>query len=62
MIGTTEMVLIVIVIMLLFGAQKIPELAKAIGSSYGEFKKAKHRVEKEVSEINGIELWRHELK
>jgi len=38
MIGTTEIVLIVLAILLLFGGKKIPELAKALGSSLREFK------------------------
>ena len=39
MFGTTEIVLIVIVILVLFGGKKIPELAKGIGTSLKEFKK-----------------------
>ena len=34
---------------LLFGADKIPKLAKGLGRSLGEFKKAKEEFEKEVS-------------
>lgn len=38
-IGTTEWLLIGAVVMLLFGARKLPELARAMGSSVNEFKK-----------------------
>ena len=38
--GIWEMVLIVGVIVLLFGASKLPELARSAGKSAGEFKKA----------------------
>ena len=38
MFGTTEIVLIVIVILVLFGGRKIPELARGIGSALKEFK------------------------
>ncbi len=34
---------------LLFGADKIPKLARGLGKSLGEFKKAKEEFEKEVS-------------
>ena len=39
-LGTTELVLIVIVLILLFGAKKIPEIAKGLGESIRHFKKA----------------------
>jgi len=40
MIGTTEIVLIVLAILILFGGKKIPELAKGIGTAFKEFKKS----------------------
>jgi sec-independent protein translocase protein TatA len=39
MLGTTEIVLIVLAILLLFGAKKIPELARSIGTAAKELKK-----------------------
>jgi TatA/E family protein of Tat protein translocase len=39
---------IVLVIILLFGAKKLPELARSIGRSLGEFSRAKDEFEKEV--------------
>ena len=38
--GATEIILILLVIVLLFGARKIPELMKGIGQGMKEFKKA----------------------
>lgn len=38
-IGTTELILIVAIILLIFGAKKLPELAKSIGTSAKELKK-----------------------
>jgi len=46
-IGTTEILLIIILAILLFGAKKLPELAKGFGRGIKEFKK-------EVKEINQI--------
>ena len=43
------MIMIFIVILLLFGAKKLPELARGIGKSMGEFKKARDDFEKEIT-------------
>ena len=45
--GGMEWVLIVLAIILLFGARKIPELARGLGKGMREFKEAKEGVEKE---------------
>jgi len=39
-IGVTEIILVLLVIVLLFGGRKIPELMKGIGQGMKEFKKA----------------------
>jgi len=38
--GATEIILILLVVVLLFGGRKIPELFKGIGQGMKEFKKA----------------------
>ena len=39
-IGTTELIIIAVVLLILFGGKKLPELGKGIGESIKEFKKA----------------------
>lgn len=39
-LGATEIILIILVVVLLFGGRKIPELMKGIGQGMKEFKKA----------------------
>lgn len=39
-IGTTEMIVIGLVLLVLFGGKKLPELARGMGSSIKEFRKA----------------------
>ncbi len=51
-LGATEIILIVLVILLLFGAKKIPELAQGIGKGMKEFKKAVRDVEEEVKKTD----------
>ena len=41
-LGTTEILLIVLVIVLLFGARRIPELARGLGRGVREFKEGMH--------------------
>ena len=47
-LGGTEVVLILVVVLLLFGAKKIPELAKGLGTGIKEFKKATREVTDEI--------------
>lgn len=48
-LGAPEMIMIFVVILLLFGAKKLPELARGIGKSMGEFKKARDDFEREIT-------------
>ena len=48
-LGAPEMMLIFVVILLLFGAKKLPELARGVGKSMGEFKKARDDFEREIT-------------
>jgi len=47
-IGPTEWVLIILVLVLLFGAKKIPELAKGLGQGIKEFKHAAREMDDTV--------------
>ena len=51
MIGTNEIIMIFGVVVILFGAAKLPELARSMGSSVGEFKKAQKESEKSLKEF-----------
>jgi sec-independent protein translocase protein TatA len=51
-IGTWEIVLIVLVILLLFGGKKIPELMKGIGKGVKSFKEGINEVEKEIKDVD----------
>ena len=48
--GTWEIVLIVLVIVLLFGGKKIPELMKGVGKGVKSFKEGMNEVDKEIKE------------
>ena len=50
-LGVTEITLILIVILLLFGGKRIPELARALGKASYEFKKSKEVIKKETDEL-----------
>lgn len=47
-VGMQEMIVIFLIVLLLFGAKKIPELARGVGKGMGEFKKAKQEFEREI--------------
>ena len=48
-IGGWEIVLILAVVLILFGAKKLPELAKGLGTGIKEFKKATREVTDEIN-------------
>ena len=48
-LGTQEIILICIVILVLFGAKKIPELMSGMGKGIKEFKKASKDIESEIT-------------
>ena len=48
MLGPTEILIIAVVVVVLFGARKIPELMKGVGTGIKEFKKASRDVQDEL--------------
>ena len=47
-LGITEILLILVVILLLFGGKRIPEIARALGRASYEYKKAKNILKEEA--------------
>jgi sec-independent protein translocase protein tatA/E homolog len=50
-LGLTEIALILVVILVLFGGKRIPELARALGKAQYEYKKAKEMLQNEAREL-----------
>ena len=48
-LGTGEIILIALAILLLFGAKRIPELMKSMGKGVKNFKEGMNEVEKEIN-------------
>ena len=47
-LGTPEMIIIAVLVLVLFGAKKLPTFARSLGRSMGEFRKAKDEFEAEL--------------
>ncbi len=47
-IGTPEVVIIILIVVLLFGSKKIPELARGLGKGMREFKNATSDIQEEI--------------
>ncbi len=50
MLGTNEIVIILVIVLLLFGGKKIPELMRGLGKGVREFNDAKTNVKKEIED------------
>ncbi|MDI1233294.1 MAG: twin-arginine translocase TatA/TatE family subunit [bacterium] len=47
-LGATEIILIIVAILILFGGKKIPELMRGVGQGMREFQNAKNNVRSEI--------------
>ena len=50
-LGVSEILLILVVVLVLFGGKRIPELARALGKAEYEYKKAKEMLQNEAQEL-----------
>ena len=55
MLGTTELLVIFGIIVVMFGATKLPQLGKGLGEAIGNFKKAQRDAEREISQSGEID-------
>ncbi len=49
--GGGEIILIFLIVLLLFGAKKVPELFRSLGKGVNEFRKAKNEWEQDINEV-----------
>jgi len=49
-LGTNEIIIIMVIVLLLFGGRKIPELMRGLGKGVREFNDAKDNVKREIEE------------
>jgi len=48
-----ELILIVAVVLLLFGATRIPQLARSVGQATSEFSRGREEIDEELQEVDG---------
>jgi sec-independent protein translocase protein TatA len=48
-LGATEILLVLLVVLLLFGGRRLPELARAIGKGLADFRRATQEVQREIN-------------
>ena len=51
-IGTWELILIILIIVLIFGGKKIPELMKGVGNGVKSFKEGMNEVEEQINQAD----------
>ena len=53
--GGTEMMVILLIVVLLFGANKLPQLARSSGQAMGEFKRGREEIDRELRSMSETE-------
>ncbi len=61
-IGPGELILILLILLLLFGAKRLPEIGRSLGKSLGEFKKGMKDSEDTGKDLTGKESERDDEK
>ena len=61
-IGITELIIILVILLLLFGSSRLPQLARGMGKSISEFKKGVSEGGKEADERELAEKRREQLR
>ena len=46
--GGPDLIIILVIVLVLFGAKKLPELARGLGQSMNEFRKAREELDREL--------------
>lgn len=59
-IGLPEIILILLVVIILFGAKKLPEIASSLGKAIKEFRKTSQEIKEDVRD--GLDEKRHDTK
>ena len=60
--GGMELAIILLLVILLFGADKLPKLARSTGQAMGEFQKGREDIEREIRESARATEERHEAE
>jgi sec-independent protein translocase protein TatA len=53
-IGFPELLVILLIVLLLFGAKRLPEIARGLGKSIQEFKKGVKEIEHDVNDVKKL--------
>ena len=54
-IGMTEIVVILVIALLIFGPNKLPELARSLGKGFGEFRRASYDLRQSLMEASDLD-------
>lgn len=50
-IGMPELIIVLVIVLVLFGASRLPEIAKSLGKAIKEFRKAGKEIKGEIEEV-----------
>lgn len=59
-IGTGELILVLVIALVIFGPSKLPELGKALGETFGQFKNYANKATDEIDNLAKVEVDKEE--
>jgi sec-independent protein translocase protein TatA len=60
-LGLTEMVIIFVIALIVFGPRRLPELGRSLGSAMREFRRSLNQIQREIEQVDPVRPLRDEV-
>ncbi len=61
-LGLTEMAIIFVIALIVFGPRRLPEIGRSLGSAMREFRRSLNQIQREIEEVDPVKPVRDEVK
>ncbi|MDH3297036.1 MAG: twin-arginine translocase TatA/TatE family subunit [Gemmatimonadota bacterium] len=61
-LGLSEMAIIFVIALIVFGPRRLPEIGKSLGSAMREFRRSLNQIQREIEEVDPVKPARDEMR